>query len=605
MCGIVGYSGVKTVRQVRTDGLASLEYWGYDSAGVALWEGNAVTVIRQQGRLSRLVERIGTAHEESRCGIGHTRWATHGQPSEVNAHPHRQGRVTLVHNGIIENYLQLREQLEKEGYVFQTQTDTEIAAALIDSCYKGAPLEAIREACGRMEGAYAFAILFDGHPNCVYGIRLGSPLVAAVDDTGAYLASDLTAILPYTSRYLLPEEGELLALEEGRLSCYDGSLRPMEPVWKQAHWSVEQARKDGYRYFMEKEIHEQPQALRRTISPRIADGLPSFEVDGLPAGFFGRIHKLYITACGTALYCGMVGKALIEKIARLPVEVEVASEFRYRDPILEPDSAAVIISQSGETADSLAALRLLKGKGIPVIAVVNVVGSSIAREADYCLYTYAGPEIAVATTKAYSVQVAMMYLIAILAAGERGLADDQEQRRLVAGLEEAVERTPQVLAMGDEIRNYAKGLKNTESMFYIGRGLDYSLALEGSLKLKEISYIHAEAYAAGELKHGTLALVTPQTPVVALATQPELLAKTVSNMREVMARGGPVLALVTEDLELDPGACDRRITIPGKSGIFAPLLLVIVLQMIGFYAAEERGCDVDKPRNLAKSVTVE
>lgn len=605
MCGIVGYSGLKPVRQVLTDGLASLEYRGYDSAGVALWENDAVTVIRQQGRLSKLVERLGLMHEQSRCGIGHTRWATHGQPSEVNAHPHRQGRVTLVHNGIIENYLQLREELEKKGYHFQTQTDTEIAAALIDSCYTGSPLEAIRKACAGMEGAYAFAILFDGHPNCVYGVRLGSPLVAAVDETGAYLASDLAAILPYTDRYLLPEEGELLALENGRLTCYDSDLQPMEPVWKQAHWSVEQAQKEGYRYFMEKEIHEQPQALRRTISPRIEDGLPTFGVDGLPAGFFQKIRRLYITACGTALYCGMVGKALIEKIARLPVEVEVASEFRYRDPILEPDSAAVIISQSGETADSLAALRLLKARGIPVIAIVNVVGSSIAREADYCLYTYAGPEIAVATTKAYSVQVAMMYLIAILAAGERQVVDQEQQRRLIEGLEEAVELTPKVLAMKDEIRSYARGLRDTESMFYIGRGLDYSLALEGSLKLKEISYIHAEAYAAGELKHGTLALVTPHTPVVALATQPELLSKTVSNMREVMARGGPVLALVTEDLEIDAGACDQRITIPGKGGIFAPLLVVIVLQMIGFYAAEERGCDVDKPRNLAKSVTVE
>ena len=606
MCGIIGYSGSRSACSVCLTALSNLEYRGYDSAGVALWEDGKVNVFKAKGRLDRLKEQIEGRHETARCGIGHTRWATHGSPNDVNSHPQRQGRVTLVHNGIIENYLELRRELEGKGYRFASDTDTEIAAALIDSCYpQGAtPLQAIGDALGRLEGSYAFAILFDGEPEAVYGIRKGSPLIAAVDETGGFLASDLPAVLSYTREHYLMEEGEIVRIQGTDVSFFDRQLTPLSKERRTANWSLEEAQKGGYDYFMRKEIHEQPRALHDTVSPRLRDGLPDFSADGLPQGFFRDIRKLNITACGTALYCGMVGKALIERLARIPVEVDMASETRYRNPILGENEAAIIISQSGETADSLAALRLYKERGVPVIAIVNVVGSSIAREADYCLYTYAGPEIAVASTKAYSVQVAMMYLLAILAARDRGVSEEV-CRTEVSDLLEAISLTPKVLEMQDRIRDYASTLTDVHSLFYIGRGLDYSLAMEGALKLKEISYIHCEAYAAGELKHGTISLITDGTPVIALATQADLLPKTLSNIREVKARGARVLLITMEGLPVDDGACDDKIVLPKLDGRFAPLLLVIVLQIIALNAAILRGCDVDKPRNLAKSVTVE
>ncbi len=606
MCGIIGYSGERSACSVCLTALANLEYRGYDSAGVALWEGDTVQVIKAQGRLSCLRERLGQGHGASRCGIGHTRWATHGSPTDINSHPHRQGRVTLVHNGIIENYLELRAELETLGYRFVSETDSEIAAALIDSCYvrSGSPLEAIGAAMERLEGSYAFAILFDGEPGVVYGVRKGSPLIAAVDDTGCFLASDLPAVLGYTREHYLLGEGEVVRGEGTQVCFWDRELRPLSKKRITAEWSMEEAQKGGYDYFMLKEIHEQPRALRDTVLPRLRDGLPDFTADGLPEGFFRNIRKLNIAACGTALYCGMVGKALIERLARIPVEVDMASELRYRNPILGENEAAVIISQSGETADSLAALRLFKERGIPVIAIVNVVGSSIAREADYCLYTYAGPEIAVASTKAYSVQVAMMYLLAILAAGDKGV-EEAARRSETADLLRVISLTPRVLEMYDQIGRYAATLRDAHSLFYIGRGLDYSLAMEGALKLKEISYIHCEAYAAGELKHGTISLITEGTPVIALATQADLLPKTLSNIREVKARGARVLLVTMEGLPVDDTACDEKIVLPAVDGRFAPLLLVIALQIIALNAAIVRGCDVDKPRNLAKSVTVE
>ncbi len=606
MCGIIGYSGSRSACSVCLTALANLEYRGYDSAGVALWEDGGVRVIKARGRLSQLREKVASGHDSARCGIGHTRWATHGSPNDINSHPHRQGRVTLVHNGIIENYLELRRELEEKGYRFASETDSEISAALIDSCYPQGttPLAAIGMALDRLEGSYAFAILFDGEPDVVYGVRKGSPLIAAVDGSGGFLASDLPAVLGYTREHYLMEEGEIVRIQGSELAFYDRELRPIVKERRTANWSLEEAQKGGYDYFMLKEIHEQPRALHDTVAPRLRDGLPDFSADGLPQGFFKDIRKLNITACGTALYCGMVGKALIERLARIPVEVDMASETRYRGPILGENEAAIIISQSGETADSLAALRLYKEKGIPVIAIVNVVGSSIAREADYCLYTYAGPEIAVASTKAYSVQVAMMYLLAILAAGDKGVSEEA-RRSEVADLLKAISLTPKVLEMYDQVRDYAATLADAHSLFYIGRGLDYSLAMEGALKLKEISYIHSEAYAAGELKHGTISLVTEGTPVIALATQADLLPKTLSNIREVKARGARVLLVTMEGLPVDDGACDDKIVLPKVDGRFAPLLLVIVLQIIAINAAIFRGCDVDKPRNLAKSVTVE
>ncbi len=602
MCGIIGYSGNNSALPVLTGGLAALEYRGYDSAGIACWEQEKIEVVRRKGKLSVLEKALEGCFPESRCGIGHTRWATHGEPEERNAHPHRQGRVTLVHNGIIENYREIRRQMEQKGYRFLSDTDTEAAAALIDSLYEKDPLEALRCAAEKLEGSYAFAVLFEGFPDCVFAMRKGSPLTAGVCENGALIASDLTPLLAYTNRYYLPEDGEILVLEKGSLRLYSQLLEPMEPVFRKADWTPEQAQKGGYRFYMEKEIHEQPRAFRDTVQPRIREGIPNLEEDGIPDGFFRKISKLRIAACGTAYYCGMMGKALIEKLARLPVEVEIASELRYREPIFAEDEAAVVISQSGETADTIAAMRMMRERGIPVIAVVNTPGSSIAREADYTLLTHAGPEIAVASTKAYTVQLAVMYLFAIRAALERGTISREQAEIDTAQLTDAEKAMELALNRKEEVRRFARSLLRTEHLFYIGRGMDYAMALEGALKLKEISYIHAEAYAAGELKHGTLALVTGDTPVIALITQPELEAKTLSNLKEAAARGCPVLLIAPGEVKWDEGT---QLIIPGNGGLFGPLALIVLLQLIAFCAADERGYDLDKPRNLAKSVTVE
>mgnify|MGYP000845173707 CR=1 FL=1 len=606
MCGIIGYSGAEYAREKLLHGLENLEYRGYDSAGIALWDEGKIEVIKAAGRLSNLRAACGDQCLASHCGIGHTRWATHGVPNDVNAHPHRQGRVTLVHNGIIENYRALRERLEREGYHFLTQTDTEIAAALLDHHMKlhESPVAAIHAATAEMEGAYGFCMLLEGEPDTVYGIRRGSPLIAAKDETGSYVASDVPAIIEYTRQYYLLEEEEVVVAHYGELRFYAPDGTPIEKEAKIANWSVEQAQKGGYPCFMQKEIHEQPRALADTIDGRTKDGFVTFEGDGLPDGFFRDVTKLYISACGTAMYSGMVGKAIIEKLARLPVEVEVASELRYRDPIFTPGCAAVVVSQSGETADTLAALRLFKENHIPVIGIVNVVGSSIAREADYCLYTYAGPEIAVASTKAYSVQVAMMYLLGFRIAADKGAPMDWCRRQLPKLLN-AVSYLPHVLAMEPEFFRYAEGLKNAEHLFYLGRGLDYSLAMEGSLKLKEISYIHCEAYAAGELKHGTISLIEPGTLVVGVLTQQKLYEKTLSNLLECKTRGAYLMALTTYGNYSMEDNADFVLYIPKTDPHFAPSLAVIPLQLLGYYVSVAKGLDVDKPRNLAKSVTVE
>lgn len=606
MCGIIGYSGAEYAREKLLHGLENLEYRGYDSAGIALWDDGKIEVIKAAGRLSNLRAACGDQCLASHCGIGHTRWATHGVPNDVNAHPHRQGRVTLVHNGIIENYRALRERLEREGYHFLTQTDTEIAAALLDHHMKlhESPVAAIHAATAEMEGAYGFCMLLEGEPDTVYGIRRGSPLIAAKDETGSYVASDVPAIIEYTRQYYLLEEEEVVVAHYGELRFYAPDGTPIEKEAKIANWSVEQAQKGGYPCFMQKEIHEQPRALADTIDGRTKDGFVTFEGDGLPDGFFRDVTKLYISACGTAMYSGMVGKAIIEKLARLPVEVEVASELRYRDPIFTPGCAAVVVSQSGETADTLAALRLFKENHIPVIGIVNVVGSSIAREADYCLYTYAGPEIAVASTKAYSVQVAMMYLLGFRIAADKGAPMDWCRRQLPKLLN-AVSYLPHVLAMEPEFFRYAEGLKNAEHLFYLGRGLDYSLAMEGSLKLKEISYIHCEAYAAGELKHGTISLIEPNTLVVGILTQQDLYEKTLSNLLECKSRGAYLMALTCNGNYSIEDSADFVIYIPKTDPHFAASLGVIPLQLLGYYVSVAKGLDVDKPRNLAKSVTVE
>ncbi|MEM1483703.1 glutamine--fructose-6-phosphate transaminase (isomerizing) [Oscillospiraceae bacterium PP1C4] len=607
MCGIVGYAGGKNAASVILDALSGLEYRGYDSAGISVFEKGGISTVKAKGRLQNLADQINQgAALTACCGIGHTRWATHGEPSDVNAHPHFTNKLSLVHNGIIENYQQLKIKLTAAGYTFVSRTDTEVAAKLIDSLYDGDPVSTIRRAQEAIEGSYAFAILFADHPDTIYAVRCGSPLIAAVGDGEYFIASDVPAILKYTRTYALIEEGQIVSVNANSISLFarDGSQIPLQLLT--ASWSVEQAQKDGYDHFMLKEIYEQPRAISDTVHPRIVDGLPSFDAqDDIPESFWQQFDTISIVACGTAMHAGMVGKSLIEKLARIPVECDIASEFRYRDPILSKRSLVLLISQSGETADTLAALRLARERGATTLAVVNVTGSSIAREADYVIHTYAGPEIAVASTKAYSVQLSTMYLIAIKLALANGKCSADEARALIAGLLRAVDATTHVLGLDAEIKEYIKRYKTLKDLFFLGRGLDYALSMEGSLKLKEISYIHCEAYAAGELKHGTISLVTQDVPVIAVATQSNLLFKTISNIKEVHSRGADVLLICKEGFEIDPEIYSKCILLPALDDLFMPIVGVIVLQLLAYHTAVLRGCDVDKPRNLAKSVTVE
>lgn len=605
MCGIVGYSGPQNAVDILLEGLENLEYRGYDSAGISVFAGNGITTVKAEGRLKCLREKLNTSPVSGHCGIAHTRWATHGEPSDRNAHPHGTERVMLVHNGIIENYLELRSRLTAEGYVFKTQTDTETAALLLDSLYQGDPLAAIREMIRQIEGAYALAILFADRPGEVYGVRKDNPLIAALGEGENFIASDIAAVLSHTKRFFTLEEGEIAVATSCGITVYSPGGAPVEKKVHTATWDVEQARKDGYPHFMLKEIFEQPKALRDTIHPRLKDGLPSFEYDGIPECLFKGRGRIHIVACGTAMYAGLVGRDLIETLARIPVEVQIASEFRYRDPILSKDDLVVIISQSGETADSLAALRLAKQRGVPTLGVVNVAGSTIAREADYVIYTHAGPEIAVASTKAYSVQVSVMYLLAFAMARSARTLGEEEIRAKVEELLQTVEKLPRVLEQNDAIASIAGRFQGSESIFFLGRGLDWALSQEGALKLKEISYIHCEAYAAGELKHGTISLITNGVPVVAVATQEHLLGKMVSNIKEVKARGAWVLLLAQEGSPIDEEVYDQAIRLPKAPDLFTPLLAVAALQLLAYHTSVCRGCDVDKPRNLAKSVTVE
>jgi len=606
MCGIVGYTGAKNAVEVLLEGLSNLEYRGYDSAGISVFEKDGLQTVKTKGRLADLREKLKNYTFTSGCGIGHTRWATHGAPSDVNAHPHVTDRLALVHNGIIENYDQVREFLQGKGYRFVSQTDTETAAKMVDYCYHGDPEAAIREACATLRGAYAFCILFADRPGEIYCLRKDSPLIVALGQGENFVASDMPAVLRFTRSYYLLEEGEIARVTPEGVTVTGPDGKPVAKAVQTATWNIEQAQKGGYAHFMLKEIFEQPDAIRSTMSPRIGqNGLPDFSASNIPADLFRGVTKLNVVACGTAMHAGMIGKALMEKLARLPVEVDMASEFRYRDPVLGPGQLALVISQSGETADSLAALRLCKEAGVPVIAIVNVAGSSIAREADYCIYTYAGPEIAVASTKAYSVQINLMYLLAVSCALQRGTMTEAQARSYLEGLRGTIARVRDALALSEEIKAYAQDLKNVSDLFFIGRGIDYYLALEGSLKLKEVSYIHSEAYAAGELKHGPIALISQNVPVIAMATQRSLLPKMVSNIKEVKARGGHVLLITGQDYDVDTSCCDKIMRLPIGDEAFGPMLGVVVLQLLAYYASIARGCDVDKPRNLAKSVTVE
>ena len=606
MCGIVGYAGKRSAQDVLLDGLEKLEYRGYDSAGVALAQEGGIRVVKSKGRLDALRQKLAVqALAESSCGIGHTRWATHGEPSDVNSHPHSTPRVSIVHNGIIENYGALKERLAARGYTFESETDTEVLVKLIDSCYHGEPLQALHEALGMVRGSYALAVLFKDFPDTIFAVKKESPLIVGWGEGENFVASDIPALLKYTRDYSVLEEGDLAVVTAQGIRFYNAFGEPVERQRLTADWDQEAAEKGGYPHFMLKEINEQPAAITATVSPRVEDGLPDLRIPELTDERLRSIGTVHLVACGTAMHAGMVGKAAIETLARVPAEVDIASEFRYRDPILNKDDLVIIISQSGETSDTLAALKLAKSRGVPVLAIVNVVGSSIARAADYILYTYAGPEIAVASTKAYMVQMCVLYLFALRLAYARGKLEEAETKRLTAELLRAGEVIKPRLDDCEQIKYLASRFVNTQSCFFIGRGFEYALSLEGSLKLKEISYVHSDAYAAGELKHGTISLITDGVPVIALATQKQVYEKTISNAKETKSRGARVILFTTKDAVVPEGVADYIIRLDEYEDLLMPLQLIVPLQLFAYYMAVLRGCDVDKPRNLAKSVTVE
>ena len=606
MCGIVGYVGKRSAQDVLLDGLEKLEYRGYDSAGVALAQEGGIRVVKSKGRLDALRQKLAVqALAESSCGIGHTRWATHGEPSDVNSHPHSTPRVSIVHNGIIENYGALKERLAARGYTFESETDTEVLVKLIDSCYHGEPLQALHEALGMVRGSYALAVLFKDFPDTIFAVKKESPLIVGWGEGENFVASDIPALLKYTRDYSVLEEGDLAVVTAQGIRFYNAFGEPVERQRLTADWDQEAAEKGGYPHFMLKEINEQPAAITATVSPRVEDGLPDLRIPELTDERLRSIGTVHLVACGTAMHAGMVGKVAIETLARVPAEVDIASEFRYRDPILNKNDLVIIISQSGETSDTLAALKLAKSRGVPVLAIVNVVGSSIARAADYILYTYAGPEIAVASTKAYVVQMCVLYLFALRLAYARGKLEEAETKRLTAELLRAGEIIKPRLDDCEQIKYLASRFVNTQSCFFIGRGFDYALSLEGSLKLKEISYVHSDAYAAGELKHGTISLITDGVPVIALATQKQVYEKTISNAKETKSRGARVILFTTKDAVVPEGVADYIVRLDEYEDLLMPLQLIVPLQLFAYYMAVLRGCDVDKPRNLAKSVTVE
>lgn len=606
MCGIVGYVGHRDCTKVLLDALTKLEYRGYDSAGVAVFEDGGISVSKSKGELSVLKRKLA---DEGRtggsCGIGHTRWATHGEPSDVNSHPHGNARVTIVHNGIIENYQKIKEFLESKGYTFESQTDTETVAKLLDYSYNGDPISTIRSVMGEIEGSYALGIMFRDRPDTVYAVRKDSPLIVGKGDNEAFIASDVPAFLNYTRNYYLLERKEIAVLENGEVKFFDKHGTPVEKKLLTADWDMEAAEKGGYEHFMIKEINEQPSAVKTTITPRIKDGLPDLAECGITPAKLSGYKNIFIAACGTAMHAGLVGKYVIEQIARVPVTVDLASEFRYRNPIVGGDDLVIVISQSGETADTLEALRLAKKLGADTLAVVNVKGSSIAREADMVIYTHAGPEISVASTKAYMVQIAVMYLFAFELALAGNAVSEDECRRLTAALQNIPGLIENVLESSEQYKYIASKLVNAGNLLYIGRGLDYALSMEGSLKLKEISYIHSESYAAGELKHGTISLIDDGVPVIAVATQRRLYDKTMSNVKEVKSRGARVIFVSHEDMPPDPETADHFIGLPDTDDLLMPMTAVVPLQLIAYYTSVLKGINADKPRNLAKSVTVE
>ena len=608
MCGIVGYIGKEEAAPILLDGLSKLEYRGYDSAGIAVFDGESINVAKTKGRLKVLSELTHDGRMlPGTLGIGHTRWATHGSPSDTNAHPHLNSEETIVvvHNGIIENYLKLKKKLESKGYRFVSETDTEVIAHLLDYYYRGNPLEAVTKIMHRMEGSYALGIIFKDHPNELYAVRKDSPLIVGHTDGGSIIASDVPAVLKYTRDVYFIENEEIVRLTEQNMEFFtvDEEQLKKEPV--HIDWDANAAEKGGYEHFMLKEMYEQPKAIADTFSPRIKDGRIEIEELGMDDEAIRAVKKIVIVACGSAYHTGMTSKYIFEGMARIPVEVDLASEFRYRDPILTDGTLVIVISQSGETADSLAALREAKEKGCKVLGIVNVVGSSIAREADNVMYTWAGPEIAVATTKAYSCQLIALYLLAMKFAHVRGTISEGELAEMIEDLKKLPAQVEMLLNNKDRIQKFANRYLSAKSIFFIGRGIDYAISMEGSLKLKEVSYIHSEAYAAGELKHGTISLIEDGTLVTALLTQENLYKKMISNIEEVKTRGAFVMAVTNEGHIDVEKAADYVVYIPKTNKYFTNSLAIIPLQLFGYYVAVGRGCDVDKPRNLAQSVTVE
>ena len=612
MCGIVGYIGNELAAPILLDGLSKLEYRGYDSAGLAVRDGDSpIEIVKAKGRLKELGEKTdGGMALRGSCGIGHTRWATHGEPSTDNAHPHHSdgNAVVLVHNGIIENYQFLREKLIKNGYTFYSQTDTEVATKLIDyyyNKYKGGPVEAMARSMMRIRGSYALAIMFKDYPGEIFATRRDSPMIIGVEGDASYLASDVPAILKYTRSVYYIDNMEIARLGKGTVSFCTVDQEPIEKHPVQITWDAESAEKAGYEHFMMKEIHEQPRVVADTINSLVRDGHVDLSESGITEEMLRSYEQVHIVACGSAYHVGVVTQYVMEDLARIPVRVDIASEFRYRKPLLSPKSLVVIISQSGETADSLAALREAKSQGVDTLAIVNVVGSSIAREADHVIYTYAGPEIAVATTKAYSTQLIVGYLISIAMAGARGMIDEAEYVRLLTELRTIPDKIERVIEDKERIQWFAAKFSNAQVAFFIGRGIDYAISLEGSLKMKEISYVHSEAYAAGELKHGTISLIENGTLVIGILTQEELYEKMISNMAECKSRGAYLMGITNYGNYNTEDTADFTVYIPKTDSHFTASLAVIPLQLLGYYLSIAKGLDVDKPRNLAKSVTVE
>ena len=608
MCGIVGYTGSQEAAPVLLEGLKKLEYRGYDSAGIAVINDSRISVCKVTGRIANLCEKTADGKNcPGTVGIGHTRWATHGAPTDTNAHPHmsNDGKFAVVHNGIIENYIALREELTEKGYRFESQTDTEVIVHLIEMYYSGNLKNAVIKASSRLRGSYALGVVCTDEPEKLYAAREASPLILGVGIGENYFASDVTALVPYTRNVIYLDDGEFAEITPDSITVFDPAGRPVNKKISRITWDVQAAEKGGYEHFMLKEIIEQPGAIKATIAPRIRDGRIILDETGLTAEYLKSINKIVITACGSAYYAGCAGKYAIEKLCRIPVQVELASELRYSDPIIDEHTLVIVLSQSGETADTIAAMKECKKRGAKTLAIVNVVGSTIANIADHTIYTWAGPEIAVATTKGYTTQVSVLYLFALYAAEKMNRIDEELYKRLLTSLNTLPKKIQEALDINPQIPNLAKKYHNASSLFFIGRNTDYAVALEGALKMKEISYIHAESYAAGELKHGTIALIEEHQPVIALCCNESIMEKTMSNIIEVKARGAEVLAVTFKDNQKIVSLADDMIYVPKTETIFAAAAEIVPLQLLAYYVAKENGCDIDKPKNLAKSVTVE